>query len=226
MVSIFVNPTQFGPNEDLSQYPRTFEEDRDKLEGLADLVFAPDVEEMYPPGAATTISLVGPAAAALEDRFRPTHFQGVATVVAKLLIQALPDLAIFGEKDFQQLMVVKRMVRDLHLPVRILGAPTVREGDGLALSSRNRYLSAEERAKAPLLFRSLQGCADAIRGGAEPADAAASAAARLAEAGFAVDYVECRNADTLEPPGSGDEPLRVLAAARLGATRLIDNTAV
>jgi pantoate--beta-alanine ligase len=226
VVSIFVNPTQFGPNEDLSKYPRTFEQDRDKLEGLADLIFAPDVEEMYPPGAATTISLVGPAAAGLEDRFRPTHFEGVATVVAKLLIQALPDAVIFGEKDFQQLKVVTRMVRDLHLPVRIVAAPTVRESDGLALSSRNRYLSPEERAAAPLLFRALQGCADAIRGGAEPAQAAADAAERLTQAGFTVDYLECRNGETLEPPSSGDEPLRVLAAARLGATRLIDNIAV
>jgi len=226
VASIFVNPTQFGPNEDLAKYPRTFDDDRDKLEGFADLIFAPDLEEMYPPGAATTISLVGPAAAGLEDRFRPTHFQGVATVVAKLLIQALPDVAVFGEKDFQQLKVVTRMVRDLHLPVRILGAPTVREDDGLALSSRNRYLSAAERASAPVLFQALQGCADAIRAGAEPAQAAANATARLAEAGFAVDYLECRNAETLEPPGSGDEPLRVLAAARLGGTRLIDNVPV
>jgi pantoate--beta-alanine ligase len=226
VVSIFVNPTQFGPNEDLAKYPRTLEEDRALLEGLADLVFAPDVEEMYPPGSATTISLAGPAGAGLEDRFRPTHFQGVATVVAKLLIQALPDVAIFGDKDFQQLKVVTRMVRDLHLPVRILGAPTVREHDGLALSSRNRYLSAEERASAPLLFRVLQDCAGQVRAGADPAGAAAQAAARLAEAGFSVDYLECRDAETLAAPGSGDEPLRVLAAARLGGTRLIDNVPV
>jgi pantoate--beta-alanine ligase len=227
VVSIFVNPTQFAPGEDFSSYPRTLEEDRRRLGTLADLIFTPAVEEMYPEGSATTVSVAGPAAAGLEDRFRPTHFEGVATVVAKLLIQAMPDVAIFGEKDFQQLKVITRMARDLHLPVRILGGETVREPDGLALSSRNRYLSAEERATAPRLHAALDACADAIRAGADPAKAAAEAATGLAGAGFDIDYVEVRNAETLAPvetPAHG--PLRVLAAARLGRTRLIDNVAV
>jgi pantoate--beta-alanine ligase len=227
VVSIFVNPTQFAPGEDFSSYPRTLEEDRRRLGSLADLIFTPAVEEMYPEGSATTVSVAGPAAAGLEDRFRPTHFQGVATVVAKLLIQATPDVAIFGEKDFQQLKVITRMARDLHLPVRILGGETVREPDGLALSSRNRYLSAAERATAPRLHEALAACAEAIRAGADPAKAAAEAATALASAGFAIDYVEARHAETLAPvetPAHG--PLRVLAAARLGRTRLIDNVAV
>jgi pantoate--beta-alanine ligase len=227
VVSIFVNPTQFAPGEDFSSYPRTLEEDRRRLGSLADLIFTPAVEEMYPEGSATTVSVAGPAAAGLEDRFRPTHFQGVATVVAKLLIQAMPDVAIFGEKDFQQLKVITRMARDLHLPVRILGGETVREPDGLALSSRNRYLSAAERATAPRLHAALEACAEAIRAGADPAKAAAEAGTALAGAGFAIDYVEARHAESLAPvetPAHG--PLRVLAAVRLGRTRLIDNVAV
>jgi len=227
VVSIFVNPTQFAPNEDFSAYPRTLEDDTRKLAGLADLVFTPNVNEMYPPGSATTVSLAGPAAVGLEDRFRPTHFQGVATVVAKLLVQAMPDVAIFGEKDYQQLKVVARMVRDLHLPVRIDGGATAREPDGLALSSRNRYLSADERALAPQLYKVLQDCAAAIRAGTAPAIATAEARQALARAGFTVDYVEARGAETLEPIASrGGEPIRLLAAARIGKTRLIDNVSV
>jgi pantoate--beta-alanine ligase len=227
VVSIFVNPTQFAPNEDFSAYPRTLDEDLTKLAGLADLVFTPAADEMYPPGSATTVSVAGPATVGLEDRFRPTHFAGVATVVAKLLVQALPDVAIFGEKDFQQLKVIARMARDLHLPVSIRGGVTEREPDGLALSSRNRYLSPAERARAPRLHRALQQGAAAIRAGAAPNTAAAEAAAALAAAGFAVDYVAARDAGTLEPvasPAAG--PVRLLAAARLGRTRLIDNIAV
>jgi pantoate--beta-alanine ligase len=227
VVSIFVNPTQFAPSEDFSAYPRTLEEDRQKLAGLADLIFTPTVEEMYPQGSATTVSLAGPAAVGLEDRFRPTHFQGVATVVAKLLIQALPDVAIFGEKDFQQLKVITRMARDLHLPIKILGGATVRESDGLALSSRNRYLSPEERATAPRLHQALQDSAAAIRAGSSPTAAMAEARDALASAGFAVDYVEARHAETLEPIASPAEgSIRLLAAARLGRTRLIDNISV
>ena len=227
VVSIFVNPTQFGPAEDLSTYPRTFADDRRRLDGLADLIFAPAVEEMYPDGAATTVSLAGPAAAGLEDRFRPTHFPGVATVVAKLLIQAMPDIALFGEKDYQQLKVVTRMAADLHLPVRIVPGPTVREPDGLALSSRNRYLSAEERAKAPLLHRALQACARAIRSGTPLAQALTQARRTVISAGFDLDYLEARDAETLEPVASaGKMPLRLLVAARIGTTRLIDNVAV
>jgi pantoate--beta-alanine ligase len=227
VVSIFVNPTQFAPNEDFSAYPRTLDEDLTKLVGLADLVFTPAADEMYPPGSATTVSVAGPATVGLEDRFRPTHFAGVSTVVAKLLVQALPDVAIFGEKDFQQLKVIARMARDLHLPVSIRGGVTEREPDGLALSSRNRYLSPAERARAPRLHRALQQGAAAIRAGAAPNTAAAEAAAALAAAGFAVDYVAARDAGTLEPvasPAAG--PIRLLAAARLGRTRLIDNIAV
>src|SRR3712207_1922995 len=224
VASIFVNPTQFAPNEDFSQYPRTFEDDCAKLAGLADLVFAPAVEEMYPPSTATTVVPAGPATAGLEDRFRPTHFQGVATVVAKLLIQAMPDIAIFGEKDYQQLKVITRMARDLHLPVRIVGGPTVRERDGLALSSRNRYLSPGERAQAPRMHAALKDCAAAIGAGADLAEAVGMALTALETAGFNVDYLEARHAETLEPIAStADGPVRLLAAARLGATRLIDN---
>ena len=226
VVSIFVNPAQFAPDEDFSKYPRTFEEDCRSLSGEADLVFAPSVGDMYPPGSATTVSLAGPAAAGLEDRFRPTHFQGVATVVAKLLIQALADIAVFGEKDYQQLKVVARMAEDLFIPTRIVAGPTVREADGLALSSRNRYLSAPERARAPALFAALQGCADRIRAGESVEGAVAEAAARLEREGFGVDYLEARHAETLAPGASGQGPLRLLAAARLGAVRLIDNLAV
>jgi pantoate--beta-alanine ligase len=227
VVSIFVNPTQFAPNEDFSAYPRPLRDDVRKLAGLADLIFVPSVDEMYPGGSATTVSLAGPAAVGLEDRFRPTHFQGVATVVAKLLIQAMPDVAIFGEKDFQQLKVVTRMTRDLHLPVRIVGGATVREPDGLALSSRNRYLSPDQRIRAPELYRALRDCAEAIRAGRGPVEAVLEARAALASAGFEVDYVEARHAETLTPIASAlDGPIRLVAAARLGTTRLIDNVSV
>ena len=227
LVSIFVNPTQFAPNEDFSAYPRPLRDDVRKLAGLADLIFVPSVDEMYPGGSATTVSLAGPAAVGLEDRFRPTHFQGVATVVAKLLIQAMPDVAIFGEKDFQQLKVVTRMTRDLHLPVRIVGGATVREPDGLALSSRNRYLSPDQRIRAPELYRALRDCAEAIRAGRGPVEAVLEARAALASAGFEVDYVEARHAETLTPIASAlDGPIRLVAAARLGTTRLIDNVSV
>jgi pantoate--beta-alanine ligase len=227
VVSIFVNPTQFGPGEDLSTYPRTFDDDRRQLGGMADLIFAPSAEEMYPQGAATTVAVAGPATAGLEDRFRPTHFPGVATVVAKLLIQAAPDIALFGEKDYQQLKVVTRMAADLHLPVRIVPGPTVREPDGLALSSRNRYLSPAERAKAPLLHRALQASAEAIRAGTPVADALAQARRSVTSAGFELDYLEARDGDTLEPvPAAGEAPVRLLVAARIGTTRLIDNIAV
>lgn len=225
VVSIFVNPTQFAPNEDFSKYPRTFDADVEKLAAAGvDLVFAPTPDAMYPDGFATTVSVAGPALANLEDRFRPTHFAGVATIVAKLLVQAAPDVAIFGEKDFQQLAVIRRMVRDLDLPVEIVGAPTMRAPDGLALSSRNVYLDPDQRATAPLLHRTLQACAARIAAG-ESADAVLADGARtIQDAGFALDYLELRASDTLavpEIPGSG--PMRLLVAARLGATRLIDN---
>lgn len=226
IASIFVNPTQFAPTEDFSAYPRTFESDLGKLaEAGADGCFAPTVPEMYPPGFSATVTLAGPAKADLEDRFRPTHFAGVATVVAKLLNQAQPDVAIFGQKDFQQLLVIRAMARDLDLPVEIVGAPTVREADGLALSSRNVYLTPEERATAPVLNRALRQCAKAILAGRAPADAAAEAAKLVGGAGFAVDYLEARNALTLAPLAPGDNEIRLLVAAKLGRTRLIDNIA-
>lgn len=227
VVSIFVNPTQFAPTEDLSRYPRTLEADLDKADTAGvDLAFAPDAAEMYPEGFATTVSLVGPALG-LETDFRPTHFAGVATVVAKLLLQAAPDVAMFGQKDYQQLQVVTRMARDLDIPVRIIGVPTVREADGLALSSRNVYLSQEDRAAAPELHRALSGAAAAIVSGEEVLAAVDAARRAVIAAGFQLDYLEARHALTLAPITSREEgPVRLLVAARIGTTRLIDNLAV
>lgn len=228
VASIFVNPTQFGPNEDLSKYPRTFLADRRMLaEAGCGLVFAPGPAEVYPDGFSTTVTAGGPAKAGLEDRFRPFHFDGVATVVAKLFAMVRPDIAIFGEKDYQQLQVVTRMAADLDLAVKVIGAPTVREADGLAMSSRNRYLSADERAKATALPQMLRAAIAAMRTGQPPAEAVAEATAGLTEAGFIVDYVEVRAADTLAPVTSlAERPARILVAARVGATRLIDNMPV
>lgn len=225
IVSIFVNPTQFAPNEDFSAYPRTFEADRAKLAEIGvDAIFAPQPAAMYPEGFATTVSLQGPAAAGLEDRFRPTHFAGVATIVAKLLIQTMPDLAIFGEKDFQQLAVIRQLARDLDLPVEIAGAPTLREPDGLAMSSRNVYLSAQERATAPILHRTLLEAARAIAAGEDAAAVLARGAETIAAHGFALDYLEWRDAASLGAPDR-TRASRLLTAARLGRTRLIDNVA-
>lgn len=228
VMSIFVNPTQFAPNEDFGAYPRRFAEDVAKFASArGDLVFAPDVAEMYPDGFATTVLLTGPATVGLEDKFRPTHFAGVATIVAKLLLQAKADVALFGEKDFQQLKVITRMARDLDIETEIVGVPTLREADGLALSSRNLYLVPEERARAPQLHQALRRCAAALRSGIDIKTAEAVARQELETAGFAVDYVEARHAETLAPVASVAEgPLRLLAAARLGTTRLIDNIAV
>lgn len=227
MVSIFVNPTQFGPKEDLSRYPRTLADDLAKLRAArADLVYVPAVADMYPEGFASTVSVAGPALG-LETDFRPTHFAGVATVVAKLLVQAAPDLAMFGEKDYQQLKVVTRMARDLDLPVNIVGVPTVREADGLALSSRNVYLSADDRRAAPALYRALTDAATAIAGGEEVGSAVERARTLVKRSGFALDYLEARHAETLAPIRSlSDGPIRLLVAARIGATRLIDNVPV
>jgi len=225
--TIFVNPRQFGPREDLDAYPRTWEADLAKLaaEGV-DLLFAPHVDEMYPPGFATAVSVSG-ITDCLCGRSRPHFFGGVATVVTKLLLQALPDVALFGEKDYQQLLVVRRFVRDLDIPCEILGGPTVREADGLALSSRNAYLDAAERARAPELNRTLREVAARVAGGVEPALAAAEGARRLAGAGFGtLDYLEVRDAETLEMPVPPGRPARVFCAAWLGRTRLIDNVAV
>lgn len=227
-VSLFVNPTQFGPHEDLDRYPRDEAGDLEKLARVgAHLVFAPDVAEMYPPGSVTRVSVPG-LGDVLEGAFRPGFFTGVATVVSKLLIQALPDVALFGEKDYQQLLVVRRLVADLCLPVRIEAGRTIRESDGLALSSRNAYLSPAERTAAPALYRTLTRLAEEVAGRAEAVPAATAAAAQaLRDAGFAkVDYVEVRDAETLDPWAGPPRPGRVLAAAWLGSTRLIDNVAV
>ena len=228
IVSIFVNPTQFAPHEDFGSYPRTWDTDQAAL-GAAevDAVWVPEVATMYPEGFATRIEPGGPALAGLEDRFRPHFFGGVCTVVAKLLLQVGPDLAMFGEKDYQQLKVVTAMARDLDIAARIVGVPTVREKDGLALSSRNAYLSADERAVAPTLHRVLQDCAAAIKAGRAIAEALASGRADIERAGFVVDYLEARHAETLAPiTATSDGPIRLLVAARLGRTRLIDNIAV
>ncbi|HEY4847834.1 MAG TPA: pantoate--beta-alanine ligase [Methylocella sp.] len=228
VMSIFVNPAQFAPSEDFCSYPRSFEADAALFAAAeGDLIFAPSVEDMYGAGFATTIALAGPGAVGLEDRFRPTHFPGVAIIVAKLLNQCRPDVAMFGEKDFQQLKVVSRMARDLDFETRILGTPTVRDADGLALSSRNIFLPAKERALAPCLYAALRRCADDINAGFGIEAALDTARATLAAAGFVADYFEARHAETLRPIASRDEgPIRLLAAARLGMTRLIDNIAV
>ncbi|AWN53860.1 pantoate--beta-alanine ligase [Methylobacterium sp. 17Sr1-1] len=227
VVSIFVNPTQFGPNEDFSRYPRVLEADLALLaEAGADAAFLPEVATMYPPGFSTTVTVAG-LTEVLCGPVRPGHFAGVATVVTKLLLQALPDRAIFGEKDFQQLQVIRRAVRDLDIPVAIEGAPTLREPDGLALSSRNRYLSAEERRAAPAMHAVLQRVAARVRGGADTAPALAEGRAALEAAGFApVQYLSVNDAESLAPLERVAGPARVLAAACLGRTRLIDNVAV
>jgi pantoate--beta-alanine ligase len=228
IVSIFVNPAQFAPHEDLKTYPQTFAADIAALAALkADLVWAPAVATMYPAGFATRIVPEGPATAGLEDAFRPHFFTGVATVVAKLLIQCEPDVAMFGEKDFQQLKVVTQLARDLGLETRIVGAPIAREVDGLALSSRNRYLSPAERAQAPTLHRVLKECAAGIAAGKPIAAVLDQGRAAITAAGFALDYFEARDARTLAPVASPKAgPIRLLVAARIGTTRLIDNVAV
>jgi pantoate--beta-alanine ligase len=227
ITSLFVNPAQFGPNEDFARYPRDEAGDAALLaSGGCDLLYTPDVAEMYPPGFATTV-LAGPIAERQCGAFRAGHFAGVATVVTKLLLQAAPDIACFGEKDYQQLQVIRRIVRDLDIPVRIEGVATVREADGLALSSRNAYLSAAERRIAPALHRVLGEIAARLRGGeADSARAVAEGHAALVAAGFtSVDYVDVADAETLELLVAG-RPGRILGAAWLGKTRLIDNVAL
>ena len=228
VVSIFVNPAQFAPSEDFSSYPRTWKAD---VAGLAaegvDLIWNPDVQTMYPAGFASKILIDGPAIAGLEDRFRPHFFGGVATVVGKLFMQCRPDIALFGEKDFQQLCVVRQMARDLDLGVRVIGAPTVRERDGVAMSSRNVYLSPEQRLKAPALYRAMKETAKRLRGDDNLAAAVAGGAELIGAAGFTLDYFEARHAQTLAPIKSvKDGPIRLLVAAKIGNTRLIDNIAV
>uniref|UniRef100_UPI0035CBD21E pantoate--beta-alanine ligase n=1 Tax=uncultured Sphingomonas sp. TaxID=158754 RepID=UPI0035CBD21E len=226
VASIFVNPKQFGPSEDLSRYPRREAADARMLaEAGCDLVWMPPVEAMYPDGFATNISVSG-VSEGLDGAARPGHFDGVATVVAKLFNQVRPDIALFGEKDFQQLAVIRRMVADLDFGIEILGVPTQRDDDGLALSSRNIYLDDAQRAAAVALPRALGVAAKAIARGDDPAAALATAREALVAAGFAVDYVELVDAATLQPAAPADRDRRLVAAARLGATRLIDNLAV
>jgi len=235
VASIFVNPTQFGPNEDFAAYPRGEDQDFARLEEAGcRIAFAPSVEEMYPDAGAqpalllTTVTVSGSLTAGLCGPFRPGHFQGVATVVCKLLLMAMPDRGYFGEKDYQQLQVLKRMARDLDLPVEIMGMPTLREPDGLAMSSRNRYLQPGERTVALALHRELAQAADRVRdGNASCSGVSAAATAALLAAGFArVDYFTVVDAATLAPLERVSGPARIAAAAHLGRTRLIDNVAV
>jgi len=225
IVTLFVNPTQFGPNEDLTAYPRDEAADRDKLAALGvDLLFAPGIAEMYAPDAATTVT-VARLTEHLCGPFRPGHFAGVATIVTKLLLQSLPDTAYFGEKDYQQLQVIRRLARDLDIPVRIAGVPTVRDADGLALSSRNAYLAPNERAAAPALPRALATIAERLA--QSPNDVARQTAwgrDQLSAAGFTkIDYVEVCDAESLQPLDRVRGPAHVFGAAWMGRTRLIDN---
>ncbi len=226
VASIFVNPMQFGQNEDLAAYPRREASDARMLEeaGCA-ILWAPDARAMYPEGFATSISIKG-VSEGLCGAARPGHFDGVATVVAKLFNQVQPDVALFGEKDYQQLAVIRRLVADLDLPVEIVGVATQRDADGLALSSRNAYLTDEERAAARKLPRTLGEAAQAMLDGKPVSEALAAAREALSRAGFEAEYVELRDAETLVPLDLLDRPARLLAAARLGRTRLIDNLAL
>jgi pantoate--beta-alanine ligase len=228
IVSIYVNPTQFAAHEDFGSYPRTFKTDIAALaKARVDFVWAPSTAVMYPDGFATRIAPEGAAKAGLEDRTRPHFFGGVATVVAKLLLQCRPDFALFGEKDYQQLRVVTQLARDLDQPVKIVAVPTVREADGLALSSRNAYLTPQQRAAAPALYRALRESARRIKAGDTIATVLDDGRAAITDAGFALDYLEARHALTLAPVTSRDSgPLRLLVAAKIGNTRLIDNVAV
>ena len=227
VVSLFVNPTQFAPDEDFALYPRDPADDLAKLaEAGVEAAFMPPTDAIYPPGFATAVHVDG-VTAGLESATRPHFFTGVATVVTKLLLQCLPDVALFGEKDYQQLATVRRLVADLDIPCRIEAVPTVRDADGLALSSRNAYLSAEERRVAPRLFEVLSWMSAALSQGAKSADAVAHGTAALKAAGFdRIDYLAVCDAETLAPVESIAVPARVLAAAWLGETRLIDNVPV
>ena len=227
ITSLFVNPSQFAPHEDFATYPRKECADRKMLEAAGnDLLFAPYVSEIYPDGHLTQIDVHG-LSQILEGEFRPDFFSGVATVVAKLLLQTLPDIAVFGKKDYQQLCVIQTIVRDLDIPVEIIGAKTIRESDGLAMSSRNHYLTVKERKIAPLLYKVISQVAKNVRNGDQPINQRSWAEAELTKAGFgAVDYVAVRDAQTLDPVSDASRPARVLAAAYLGRTRLIDNVAI
>jgi len=225
--SIFVNPLQFNANDDLARYPRDEDGDLAKLRGAGcDLVWLPPVEAMYPPGSASVIEVAGPSQG-FEGDARPGHFRGVATVCAKLFLQTSADIAAFGEKDWQQLQVVRRMARDLDIPIHIEAVPTIREADGLAMSSRNRFLNADERAISPMLYQTMQDVAQKIAAGAPVAQVLAEGEAQLIAAGFAPDYLVLVVAETLEPLQQRTAaPMRLLAAARLGSVRLLDNMGV
>ena len=226
VVSIFVNPTQFAPHEDFEKYPRKTDEDQKLLaEAGCDLIYQPDAKEIYPEDFVTSID-PGPLATILEGKTRTTHFRGVATVVVKLLLQILPDAALFGEKDFQQLQIIRQTVHDLNIPIHIIGVPIVRDADGLALSSRNVYLTTAERSNAVALPRMLVEIGEAIRNGGDIEALLAQGRKRMVEAGFTVDYVELANAKTLQPARNLSADVRLLAAGTIGATRLIDNVAV
>ncbi len=226
VTSLFVNPLQFGPREDFHAYPRDEARDAAALsEAGSDLLYAPDAGEMYPPGFSTKVS-VGDLTEDLCGAARPNHFDGVATVVSKLLLQCGPDKAIFGDKDYQQLLVIKRLVRDLNIPVEIIGGAIVREADGLALSSRNAYLAPAERKLAPLLYQTICDVAADLAQGRGADDAAEAARFKLEAAGFRVDYVAVRDPETLKPLHGPVTAARVLAAVHLGKTRLIDNVPV
>ena len=227
IATIFVNPTQFGPTEDLSAYPRREAADFEMLEAAdVHMLYAPSAGVMYSPGFATSVRVTG-LTDVLCGPLRPGHFNGVATVVTKLLLQAQPDIALFGEKDFQQLAVIRRFTADLNIPVDIIGVPTVRESDGLAMSSRNAYLTTEERAQAPALHRAISEAATQIANGISPASAAEGAKAKILSAGFrSIDYVEARQAETLALLKQNEKPARVFAAAYLGRARLIDNVEI
>jgi len=226
IASIFVNPKQFGPNEDLARYPRREAADARLLaDHGCDLLWAPPVEVMYPEGFATNVTVTG-VSDGLDGAARPGHFDGVATVVTKLFNQTRADIAYFGEKDFQQLAVIRRFVTDLDMAIEIVGVPTQRDDDGLALSSRNIYLDEEQRAKAIALPRALGVAARSIARGDDPEGALAEARGALVAAGFEVDYVALADAETLAESPAADRPRRLLAAARMGTTRLIDNVAV
>ena len=226
VASIFVNPLQFGPNEDFTRYPRLEADDLAMLRAAGcDLVWLPSVAVMYPAGAATRITVGGPAEG-FEGAVRPGHFEGVATVVTKLLNQTAPDVTLFGEKDWQQVQVVTRLAADLDMPTRIVPIPTIRDPDGLALSSRNRHLTPGERALAPRLYAILQATTTRLASGQHVADAERESVAALQASGFEPDYLRLADATTLRPLDTLQRPARLLAAARLGAVRLLDNVAL
>jgi pantoate--beta-alanine ligase len=226
VVTLFVNPTQFGANEDLDSYPRTFRDDCDKLDALnTDILFAPSIDEVYPLGGDATAHVHVPnISAVLCGASRPGHFDGVTTIVAKLFNMSRADVAIFGEKDYQQLAIIRRMVKDLNIPISIIGEPIVREADGLAMSSRNSYLSTEQRTLAPKLYETLSNTQQQILGGCRNfAKLESSAKNQLAELGFDPDYLHIYQRDELRPATANDKELIIVTATYLGSTRLIDN---